>query len=401
MTTEPSALDVAHEWARQTLGRDQATDVPSLLRRISNNDYAMPGDQIDAVQIAVGSGRPADRAEIIYRTTQAMRRQRLENEITQFQQQFFELSGYERDITWQTLIGEATEDPDLTVRLTRLLSGINVECPSEPEDLNQKRLWKVCREIFLASPPVATSLRAATIAEWTADPATWDEAARTLVRVNRAFYRAVAPWLIQFQKETCAEAFDAGRLLLLNPRKFFAIFYSLAAVLAIGWILFADSIIAKIVFPSLLATLVGWAKGYRPWCWLLSLPHGLIVMLFLPVCSRLPPRRRRQQRNRGDKVGAFISGFNLVIGLFVMTSFIDFAPPRRGDTPRQLRNLGQASPVATPPLDRESPQYKAAYEATRILMGIPENPTPEQKAMIERGFSAPEFPRPGQQDRSR
>ena len=400
MTTEPSALDVAREWAQETLGRDQATDIPSLLRRITDCDYAMPGDQIDAVQIAVGSGQPADRAEIIYRTTRVMRRQRLENEITQFQQQFFELSGYERDITWQTLIAEATEDPDLTVRLTGLLSGINVECPPEPEDLNQKRLWKVCREIFLASPPVAASLRAAMIAEWSADPATWDEAARTLVRVDRAFYRAIAPWLIQFQKETCTEALEARRLQLRNPRKFFAIFYSLAALLAIGWILFPDATIANIIFPSLLGALIAWTKGYRLWCWLLGLPQGLIVVLLLPVCSRFSPRRRRQQRNRGDDVGLLISGLNLVIGMW-LAGFIDFEPPQPDDTPRPHQSQGQASPVATPPLDRESPQYKAAYEATRILMGIPENPTPEQKAMIERGFIPKELPRPGQQDRSR
>lgn len=400
MTTEPSPLEVAQEWSRQTLGHDQATDVPSLLRWVTRNDYTLPAQQIDAAQLAMGSGRRTHRAEMIYRATHAMRCQRLLAEIAQFKQQYFELSCEERDATWQTLIGEAAEDPVLTWRLTRLQSGLDVECPPEPEDANQKRLWKVCCEIFLASPPVATSLRAEMLAEWNADPATWDEAARTLVRVNRAFYRAVAPWLIQFQKETCAEAFDAGRLLLLNPKKFFAIFYSLAAVLAVGWIWFPYATIASTIFPSLLAALVGWAKGYRSWCWLLSLPHGLIVMLFLPVCSRLPPRRRREQRNRGDKVGAFITGLNLVIGLFVMTSFIDFGPSRGADTPRQHQNQRQTSPVATPPPDRESPQYKAAYEATRILMGIPENPTPEQKAIIERGFSTKDLSDPNQRSTS-
>lgn len=402
MTTEPSPHEVAQEWSRQALGHDQSTDIPSLLQWVSRHDYVVPAQQIDAAQLAIGSGRRTHRAEMIYRANHAMRRQQLVVEITQFEQQFFELSCEERNAAWQTLFGEATEHPDLTARLARLQSGLDVECPPEPEDANEQRLWRICREIFLASPPVAAKLRAAMLADWNANAEIWDHVTRTLLRFDRAFYRAVAPWLIQFQKETCTGAFDASRLLLLNERKFFAIFYSLAAVLAIGWVLFADALIAKIAFPSLLAALVGWAKGYRPWCWLLSLPHGLIVMLFLPVCSRLPPRRRRQQRNRGDKVGAFISGLNLVIGMYVLISLRDREPSGQIAHPRVYQTQGRSIP-RTLPSDpaRDDLQYKAAYEATRILMGIPDDATPEQKAMIERGFSPNELPQSGQPDRSR
>jgi len=389
VTTEPSPLDVAHEWARQTLGHDQATDIPSMLREIASSNYLLPGDQIDAAQIAFGSGRRAQRADMICRATHAMRRQRLIAEIAQFQQQFFELSCDERDITWQALSAEATEDPDLMVRLAHLQSGLDVECPPEPDDANQQRLWKACGEIFLASPPVAAALKAAMIAEWRSDPATWDGVARAMMRGHRRYFQAIAPWIKRIQRETRAEISEARRLRFVKSGKLYVLYGFLPIIIAICGILSVVSPIPILVVPGLLAGLIAWAKGYRPRYWLLSLPQGLFIMLCFPDCSRSPPEQRLRQRAGANVFGMFVSGMNLFFGTLILISLHEDQVRRSGAISPPYQSQQHASPVTTPSQDSDVTQRNAAFEATRILMGIPDDPTPEQKAIIEQGITIP------------
>ena len=72
--------------------------------------------------------------------------------------------------------------------------------------------------------------------------------------------------------------------------------------------------------PGLVAAVIAWQKGYRPWFWLLSFgPVGMFWMLFKPSLDKATtPEERERWESRADWTGGVLSGF---------TSFVMFGIP--------------------------------------------------------------------------
>ncbi len=83
--------------------------------------------------------------------------------------------------------------------------------------------------------------------------------------------------------------------------------------------------------PGLVAGVIAWLKGYRPWFWLLSFgPVGMILILFKPNLNKATtPEERERWESRADWTGGVLSGFTAfvmfgipliaVVGYFSMT----------------------------------------------------------------------------------
>ena len=72
--------------------------------------------------------------------------------------------------------------------------------------------------------------------------------------------------------------------------------------------------------PGLIAGVIAWHKGYRPWFWLLSFgPVGMFWILFKPSLDKATtPEERERWESRADWTGGVLSGF---------TSFVMFGIP--------------------------------------------------------------------------
>jgi hypothetical protein len=68
---------------------------------------------------------------------------------------------------------------------------------------------------------------------------------------------------------------------------------------------------------SLLAALMAYMKGYRPWFWLFSLgPIGALLMLLRPNLDRATtPEELEQWEHRADWTGGILSGITLFFGM--------------------------------------------------------------------------------------
>lgn len=75
-------------------------------------------------------------------------------------------------------------------------------------------------------------------------------------------------------------------------------------------------IIASTLFFGfgLIAGMIAWYKGYRPWFWLLSMPPiGFLVIALIPGLGRATtPEERERMESRADWTGGILSGFTLV-----------------------------------------------------------------------------------------
>ena len=80
-------------------------------------------------------------------------------------------------------------------------------------------------------------------------------------------------------------------------------------------LLFAGSVLVFV--PGLIAGLVAWSKGYRPWFWLLSMgPIGALVIALIPgLAHATTPEERERMESRADWTGGILSGFTILPAL--------------------------------------------------------------------------------------
>jgi len=92
-------------------------------------------------------------------------------------------------------------------------------------------------------------------------------------------------------------------------------------------ILFGSSVL--VFGPGLLAAVIAWNKGYRPWFWLLAMgPIGLLWILMTPgLLQAATPEERERWETRTDWSGGILSGLTMLpmfalplIGMLVFMS---------------------------------------------------------------------------------
>ena len=94
--------------------------------------------------------------------------------------------------------------------------------------------------------------------------------------------------------------------------------------------------------PGLVAGVIAWQKGYRPWFWLLSFgPVGMILILFKPNLNKATtPEERERWESRADWTGGVLSGF---------TAFVMFGIPLIAVVGYFSMSLTPAAPRPVPP----------------------------------------------------
>jgi hypothetical protein len=77
-------------------------------------------------------------------------------------------------------------------------------------------------------------------------------------------------------------------------------------------VLFGGSVL--VFGPGLLAAVIAWNKGYRPWFWFLAMgPIGLLWILMTPaVAQATTPEERERWETRTDWTGGILTGFTLL-----------------------------------------------------------------------------------------
>ncbi|MDB5347791.1 MAG: hypothetical protein JWP89_6168 [Schlesneria sp.] len=222
MTTESLevALD-ARRWAFRTLDfrmlstdcSCRPSDITWLLTTIAEAEYQLPSDQVNAAQIVASSNGLTQSSLIDAQASIAGRYHECWRELADFKNEFFELTINARSRRWQTLSQRCVDFPDLVTQLNLLEPGLETSFPSSIDDARQRELLQICRDVFLASAPIAARIRRTFCNEWRADPETWEKVVDDLLMTHGRILETIAPWIDVFGDELF---YETG----LKPMKF-------------------------------------------------------------------------------------------------------------------------------------------------------------------------------------
>ena len=211
MTTEPDAAQPdangitgsaeadARRWAFRRLGIEVASQPPStseLLRRVTEWEYVIPPDAVDAVQLIANPSSLALRPTVIERAGQLGKSHRCREAADLFRQRFFEIPNVERRRHWNGLVAECAGDPRLLAVLDRLKPGLDAIRPNLTTDEHLNHLIAVCCDSFIAHPIQATRIREAFCKAWRRDHGTWDKTTVLAIKKYFEFVGTVGSWII-------------------------------------------------------------------------------------------------------------------------------------------------------------------------------------------------------------
>lgn len=202
-----SALDVLG------LGKNEVPGIPALLSMISAAEFQMSPVQIEAIQILANT---AVNPKMIQRTVDESRYAQICGELAQFKELFFLIPPAERKSRWNVLNQRCSQSPNLAFQLNQLRLALDVDVPAASDDVVSTEIVDACTRIFLANPRHAAEHRGKLRAHWAAEPHNYEQKIIRLAAEHRAFFNAVAPWLIEFasrcsQKNQQKSAYDALR----------------------------------------------------------------------------------------------------------------------------------------------------------------------------------------------
>lgn len=206
MQDDDSPLLNARRWSERVLGIGDGVDQARLLRYVAEQDYVVPEEQIDAMQVLVNPTGISLRAETMAQADRRDREACLDLKVAAFRQCFFILSCDERQRRWESLLDECRSYPRLTTRLMRLKPGLAVATPPLPEDPGCRSLLQTCLDVFIAPPREAAELRLSFCQDWRNHPSFWEDIVDDMTEQNHDFLTLIAPWVDAFGEQRFNEA---------------------------------------------------------------------------------------------------------------------------------------------------------------------------------------------------
>lgn len=188
----------AIRWARHSLridDADAASSTADLLRRVTEWEYVIPPDAVDAVQLLANPEglAPGSRGmELAARRGSELRRER---EVTDFAGVFFDLAPGQRTPRWQALRDECRDDRKLTRWLDDLAPGLDVAVPPTSTNERFNRLVTECCQTFVMRRPASIRRRQEFLAECHSDRVLWEMTARELKSRHPLFVGQIATWV--------------------------------------------------------------------------------------------------------------------------------------------------------------------------------------------------------------
>jgi len=201
MSDQASTSLNARHLAERMLDISDGIDRARLLRRVAEQDYVLPPEQIDAMQVLVNPTGMSLAVETMAREERRGHEEHLAVRVAAFKQNFFGLSCQERQRQWTSLIDECQPYHYLTTYLTRLKPGLLVASPAEPEDQDYGTLLETCRHVFVAPFRTAAELRLSFCDEWRKLPSVWDDIVDDMTEQYPEFFENVAPWVDAFGEQ--------------------------------------------------------------------------------------------------------------------------------------------------------------------------------------------------------
>ncbi len=202
MTTETISVEAdARRWAIRTLGLDKQPEPPdaaAVLRRVTESEYALSPEWIDAAHIVANASSFDTRSTAFNHAGALGRHDRCRAALSTFIDQFFDLRCEERHRCWRILVTECANEPALVLWLNRLEPGLNVNLPPLTDNPNHSHLIQTCRDVFLARSVTAARLRREFCELWRSDVGMWEDVTDEALEQYPQFFEAAAPWVDEF-----------------------------------------------------------------------------------------------------------------------------------------------------------------------------------------------------------
>ncbi len=206
MQDDDAPLLNARRQSERVLGIGDGLDQVRLLRHVDEQDYVVPEEQIDAMQVLVNPAGRFLRAETLARADRRDCEVCLDLKVAAFRQFFFSLCCDERQRRWESLLDECRSYPHLTTRLMRLKAGLAVATPTLPENPGCRSLLQTCFDVFVAPPREGAELRLSFCQDWRNHPSFWEDIVDAMTEHNRDFFESIAPWVDAFGEQRFNEA---------------------------------------------------------------------------------------------------------------------------------------------------------------------------------------------------
>lgn len=195
MQDDESTSLSARRWSEQILDFSNGVDRITSLKYLTEFDYVLPADQVDALQILNNPTGLSLRSQTLERADLKGRRDHLTLAVAAFARSYFETSPSERRRQWETLYHQCDTFPDLRRRLDALAPALSIERIPPVGDEVLNRLVEVCCRVFVARDPERARQRQEFILLYCQDPFRWLAAIRRLLSTEPGFVEKVAPWL--------------------------------------------------------------------------------------------------------------------------------------------------------------------------------------------------------------
>lgn len=185
----------ARRWSEQVLGISDGVDRIRLLKRLTEFDYVVPADQVDAMQILVNPLGPSLRPQTLERADREGRRDRQTSAVASFAHSYFKVPVSERRGKWTTLRHQCDQCPALLRWLDDLAPALDLERAPRMGDEVLNHLIELCCQTYVAREPARARQRQEIILTCCQNPNQWLAPVRRLAAEEPRFTAQVAPWL--------------------------------------------------------------------------------------------------------------------------------------------------------------------------------------------------------------
>ena len=174
---------------------EAVSSTSDLLRRVTEWEYVMPPEAVDAVQVLANPGGLAPGSRVMELAARRGSELRRADKVADFADVIFDLSPEDRTQRWQALLDECRDDPPLMRWLNDLAPGLDVLVPPQSTNERFNRLVAECCQTFRLRHPANIRRRQEFLAECHSDRVLWEMAARDLKSRYPLFVGKIATWV--------------------------------------------------------------------------------------------------------------------------------------------------------------------------------------------------------------
>jgi len=185
----------ARRWSEDVLDISDGVDRTRLLNHLTDLEYIVAAEQVDAMQILVNPTGPSLCPAAVERAETEDRRQRLQSTVARFARTFFNNPPSQRRLEWKALHRDCQSFPAALGWLDNLAPALDIEDIPNTDDQILNQLVERCCQIFVARGPVRARRRQEFVQTYCQDPLRWQPAIKRLVSKESLFTAKVAPWL--------------------------------------------------------------------------------------------------------------------------------------------------------------------------------------------------------------